>query len=259
MRLRVFAGMLALLFATAANAQSADPRVADLVRAGKVRFGTFPPQYTKDARGELKGPWVEMMRALAAHIGVAIELIELPTPAKLVECFDSGACDLGSLGFDPARANQVEGFTKPFLQFGFTYLLRPGSAIASFADVDRAGVRIAVVRGHASTLVLGRIVKNAEQVSVDTPDAAFDLLRGAKVDVWASVRPVLIEYGAELAGARVLSEDYGANRSVLVAPKGKPERLAYIVEFIDHANASGLSQQIMDRAGPGFTLPDGKR
>ena len=107
---RLLAALLAVIASAAAHAQSTDPRIADLVRAGKVRFGTFPPQYTKDAKGELKGPFVEMMRAAAAHMGLPIELIELPTPAKLVECLDSGACDYGSLGFDPARADKVEGF-----------------------------------------------------------------------------------------------------------------------------------------------------
>ena len=258
---RLFAGLLALFVSTAAHAQSADPRIADLVRAGKVRFGTFPPQYTKDGKGELKGPWVEMMRAVAAHMGLAIELIELPTPAKLVECLGSGACDLGSLGFDPTRADQVGGFTPPFMQVEYTFLVPPGSAIARFTDADRAGVRIAVVRNHASTLALGRILKDAEQVSVDTPDAAFALLRDGKADAWASVRPALIEYGAALAGSRVLADSYGANRPALVAPKGQPGRLAYIVEFIEHANASGLSQQVIDRAGvAGYSLPEkGKR
>ena len=260
MALRLLAGVLALLFAAAAQAQSTDPRVADLVRAGKVRFGTFPPQYTKDARGELKGPFVEMMRAAAAHMGLPLELVELPTPAKLVECLDSGACDYGSLGFDPARADKVEGFTAPFMQFGYTFLVPPGSTIANFADADRAGVRIAVVRYHASTLAIGRILKNAEQVSTDTPDESFDLLRSGKVDAWASAAPALFDYAAEFPGSRVLADMYGANRPTLVGPKGKPARFAYIKEFIDHANATGLSQQVLDRAGAaGYTLPDGKR
>lgn len=258
---RLLAALLALILSAAAHAQSTDPRIADLVRAGKVRFGTFPPQYTKDAKGELKGPFVEMMRAAAAHMGLPIELIELQTPAKLVECLDSGACNYGSLGFDPARADKVEGFTAPFLQFGFTSLVPPGSAIASFADTDRAGVRIAVVRYHASTLAIGRILKNAEQVPVNTPDEAFDLLRGGKVHAWASAAPALFDYAAEFPGSRVLPDSYGTNHPTLVAPKGKPERFAYIKEFVDHANASGISQQVLDRGGvPGYTLPEkGKR
>lgn len=254
---RLLAALLAVILSATAHAQSSDPRIADLVRAGKVRFGTFPPQYTKDAKGELKGPFVEMMRAAAAHMSLPIELIEVPTPAKLVECLNSGACDYGSLGFDPARADKVEGFTAPFMQFGYTSLVPPGSAIASFADQDRAGVRIAVVRGHASTLAIARILKSAEQVAVDTPDEAFDLLRGGKVHAWASAAPTLHDYAAEFPGSRVLADNYGVNRPTLVAPKGKPERFAYIREFIDLANASGLSQQVLDRAGvAGYTLPD---
>src|SRR5947208_16453011 len=48
--LRLLVGMLGLLVTTMVDAQTADPRVADLVRSGKVRFGMFPPQYTKDAK-----------------------------------------------------------------------------------------------------------------------------------------------------------------------------------------------------------------
>ena len=59
--------------------QASESRVADLVKAGKVRFGMFPPQYTKDAAtGELKGPYVEVMRALATHMELSVVLIELP-------------------------------------------------------------------------------------------------------------------------------------------------------------------------------------
>jgi polar amino acid transport system substrate-binding protein len=250
--LPVLVTMLALLASAAgAHAQpSSDARVADLVQAGKVRFGTFPPQYTKDAAtGELKGPWVEVMRALGAHMGLSVVLTEVPTPSKLVECLDRGACDVGSLGFDPTRADQVGGFTPPFMQVEYTFLVAAGSALRSFADVDRPQARIAVVRNHASTLALGRIVKQAEQVTAETPDAAFDLLRSGRVDAWASVRPALLDYSAELPGSRVLEDSYGANFPALVVPKGKAERLAYISEFVEAAKASGLVQRAIDRAG----------
>ena len=169
----VLAAIMGLLAsAAAASAQQAsDSRIADLVNAGKIRFATFPPQYTKDAAGALKGPWVEVMRALAAHIGIEIVLTELPTPQRLVECLGSGDCDAGSLGFDPTRASQVGGFTPAFMQVEYTCLVPAGSPIRSFADADRPGIRIAVVRNHASTLALGRIVKQAEQIVAETPDA----------------------------------------------------------------------------------------
>ena len=60
--------LLALLagVATTRAQQTPDRRVADLVKAGKLRFGLFPPQYVKDpATAELKSAWVEVARALA--------------------------------------------------------------------------------------------------------------------------------------------------------------------------------------------------
>src|SRR6266849_361561 len=186
-----------------ANAQQTpDPRVADLVRAGKVRIGTFPPQHSKDpVTGELKGVYVEIWRVLAARMGVELVLVERPTPPKMVECLKSGACDVGFLGFDPARAADVEGFSPAFIEFDYTYLVPAGSSIRSAADADRRGVRIAVVHAHASTLTLSRIRKRADLVSVDTPDSAFDLLRTGRVDAWASARQALVEYSAQLPGS----------------------------------------------------------
>ena len=255
---RAFVAMLGLVASTAVSdaQQMSDPRIADLVAAGKVRFGTFPPQYSKDAAtGELKGPWVEVMRALGAHMGLSVVLTELPTPVKLVECLDTGPCDVGSLGFDPARADQVGGFTPPFMEVEYTCLVPAASAIRSVADLDRPGIRIAVVRNHASTLALARIVKQAEQVSAETPNAAFDLLRTGRADAWASVRPALLDYSAKLSGSRVLEDSYGANFPALVVPKGQTARLAYISEFVEAAKASGVVKRAIDRAGqPGYRV-----
>ena len=163
--------------------QAADPRVADLVRAGKVRIALFSGQYTKDpVTGELKGVWADVARAFAARVGVQLVLVEHPTPPKMVECLKAGACDVGFLGYDPARAADVEGFSPPFIEFDYTYLVPSGSSIRSAADADRPGVRVAVVHAHASTLTLTRVRKQAELVSVDTPDSAFELLRTGRVD-----------------------------------------------------------------------------
>jgi len=249
-------GLLAAAAIAAGAQPTSDPRIAGLVAAGKVRFGTFPPQYTKDAAtGELKGPWVEVMRTLAAHMGLPAVFTEVANPSKLIECLDAGACDIASLGFDPTRADQVGGFTPPFMQVEYTYLVPAGSAIRSIADADRPGIRIAVVRNHASTLALGRIMKQAEQVSTETPDAAFDLLRNGRVDALASVRPALLDYSAQLSGSRVLEGSFGANFPALVVPKGQSGRLAYISEFVEEAKASGLVQRAIDRAGqPGYRV-----
>jgi polar amino acid transport system substrate-binding protein len=230
--------------------------VADLVGAGRLRVALFPPQLAKDsATGDHTGPWVEVVRALAAQIGVALAMVELSNPSEVAGCLASGACDIASLGFDPSRADQVGGFTPPFMQVDYTYLVPAGSPIRSAADVDRPGIRIAVVHNHASTLALDRILKHATPVGARTPSDAFDLLRTGQADAWASIRPSLAEHRSRLPGSRVLEDSYGANLPALVVPKGHAARLAYLSEFIEAAKASGAMLRAIERAGqPGYTV-----
>jgi polar amino acid transport system substrate-binding protein len=239
------------MIATIADAQQVlDPRVADLIRTGKVRVGLFPPQYTKDpVTGELRSVWVEIARALAARIGVQVVLLEHPTPPQVVDCLKADACDVVFLPFD-SRAAEIGGFSSPFIEFDFTYLVPAGSLIQSIADVDRPGIRIAVVRNHASTAALNRVLKQAKLVYAETPDPTFDLLRTGEADVMASARSTLLEYSTKLPGSRVLKDRYGATLNRVVVPKDRAGRLAYINEFVEEAKASGLVQQAIDRAGP---------
>ena len=153
--LRFLLMMIALLatVATADAQQTADPRVADIVRAGKIRVALFLPQYTKDATtGEIRGHTtgtvtVPIAHALAARLGVEVQLLGYPTPPTVVECLKAGACDVAFLGINPSRAAEV-GFSPPLILLPYTYLVPVGSSIRSVADADRPGVRIAVIRNH---------------------------------------------------------------------------------------------------------------
>jgi polar amino acid transport system substrate-binding protein len=239
---------------TAEAAGTTDPRVADLVRAGKIRVGLHLPQFVKDpATGEIHGNGTgavieQVARALAERLGIALELVGHPSPPALVECLKAQACDAGFLGYVPNRTAEV-GFTVPYILIPFTYMVAPGSAIHSIADADMAGTHIAAVRSHASTLALSRLLKRAEMVSVEIPDEAFELMRSGRADAWASPRPPLLEYVAHLPGARVLDERFGANLQSMVVPIGQAARLDYIAEFLEDAKTSGLLQRIIERAG----------
>jgi len=234
--------------------QIPDSRIADLVRAGEVRVALFLPGYTKNPRtGELRGIGtgavvIEIVGALAARLKVEVLLVENPTPPEVVECLRVGACDMAYMGITPSRAAEA-GFSPPFMQVDFTYLVPAGSSIRSIPDADRSGVRIAVVRDHASTLALSRLLKHAKPIDAEIPDSAFDLLRTKHADAWASARPSLLKYSTQLPGSRVLEDRYGANLVALAVPKGEIGRLAYIREFLEEAKKSGLVQRAIDRAG----------
>jgi polar amino acid transport system substrate-binding protein len=104
-------------------------------------------------------------------------------------------------------------------------------------------------------MTLNRILKQAELVYADTPDPTFDLLRSGHADAMASTRNALLEFSNKLPGSRVLEDYYGANLNRVVVPKGRPEWLAYVNEFVEEAKASGLIQKAIDRVGPrGITV-----
>jgi polar amino acid transport system substrate-binding protein len=240
---------LATGIATADAQKEPDPRIVDLVQAGQLRVGLFPPEYIEGDAGELRSVWVDFARALAAHMGVQLVLQERPTRLKVEECLWTGACDVIFMPFDD-RMPEVGEFSTPFMQVDYTLLAPAGSPIHSVAEADRAGVRIAAVRTHGSTIALSRILNQAELEFRDTPEATFDLLRSGRADLMASTRYTLQRLAAQLPGARLLDGEYGHNFSHVVVRNGQAPRLAYINEFIAQATKSGLLQQIIDRAGP---------
>jgi len=243
--------------------QVSDPRVADLVQAGKMRVGMHSIMYTKDSRtGELKAAstgiiLLDLARTLGARIGVEVLPVGHPTIPEMLTCLTTGGCDVGFMGPDPSRAGV--DFSPPILQLDYTFLVPAGSSIQRIADADRPDVRIAVVRDHASTLTLSRIFKQAQLIYAATPDPTFDLLRTGQADAFASIRAVLLAYSPKLPGSRVLEDHYGANLLGMVVPKGQVARLAYISEFIEQAKASGLVQQAIERSGlPGHQVAPAK-
>ena len=233
---------------------AADPRVADLVQAGKIRLAVFLPQYNKDpASGEIRPVGTgfvaaELTRALAARLGIAMQIIGYPTPTKAMEGLKARECDLALMGIEPSRVGELD-FTPPVVQFDYTFLVPAGSTIRSAGDADQPGIRIAVVRNHASTLTLTRIAKHAELIGADLPDAAFELLHGGRAHVFAAPREVLIDYAATLPGSRVLKDAYGVNNIGVAIAKGAAGRLAYISAFVDDAKASGLLRGAIERGG----------
>jgi polar amino acid transport system substrate-binding protein len=232
--------------------QVGDPRVADIVRAGKIRvaigLGTPALAIKNAATGEMRGPAVDLGRALAARIGVEFVAVEYPRPGAIMDGIRTNAWDVTFLVADPERAAVTE-FSLPYMQSDFTYLVMDGSPIRSVADVDRPGVRIAGPRGDASLLLLSRMLKRAELVGTDTLDAAVELVRTGGADGRAAPRPVLLAESARLPGSRVLDDGFALISYVAMVPKGQAGRLAYVSEFIEEAKSGGLVKRTIEAAG----------
>lgn len=232
--------------------QSKDPRVADIVRTGKLRVGLgigSPTGAMKNpATGEYYGAAVDLARALAARIGVDFVAVEYPRPGAIIEGAQTNAWDLAFVVIDPGRAKQVD-FATPHTQSDFTYLVPPGSSIYEVADADQAGIRIAVPRGDGVDLRLTPILKKAALVRTDTLHAALELVRTGGAHARAGPRAALLAESANFPGSRVLADGFAVIFNAAMVPKGRAGWLAYVSEFIEEAKASGLVNKTLENAG----------
>jgi polar amino acid transport system substrate-binding protein len=228
-----------------------DPRVADLVQAGKLRLALFAPMQTRDpVTGGIRraAHLMETASALARRLRIELEVVDLASPVDAMESLNAGVCDVSFTGIEMSRAAQVS-LSPPLFELDFTFLVPAGSRIRRLADADRPGVRIAVVRHHISTLTLNRTARHAELAYAETPEHAFELLRTARAEAWASVGFVLREYSARLPGSRVLEGRYGENVLAMAVAKHRAARLAYVAEFVEEIKASGFAQRAVELSG----------
>jgi Bacterial extracellular solute-binding proteins, family 3 len=115
--------VLTTAWTTKAHAQLTSA-VATLCPTGKLRaalIASNPVLVTRRPGGTIGGVSVDVARALAAHLGVPIELKAYDTPARYNESLATDEWDIGIAARDPARADH--------LAFSVTSVLSPGVVI----------------------------------------------------------------------------------------------------------------------------------
>jgi polar amino acid transport system substrate-binding protein len=224
----------------------------DLAPTGKLRVGINygnPVLARKNpTSGELDGVAVDLARELARRADVPVELIGFESAGKMFEAVKTGAWDIAFLAIDPGRADEVD-FTPPYVEIEGTYLIPAGSRFDTLEDVDCDGVRIGVSAKSAYDLFLSRSIQHAELVHAPSPDAAFELLNGGKVDVLAGVRQHLVANSARLPGSRVFDDRFMAIQQALGIQKGREEGAKYLRDFIEDVKASGFVARAIEKAG----------
>jgi polar amino acid transport system substrate-binding protein len=225
---------------------------AELAPTGTLRVAVFTGNPVLGARdresGRVSGTTASIGQALAAEAGVAAQIIEYTSVAKLMEDAAAGAWDITVVAYDPARRNIVD-FAPAHIAVDLTYLVAPGQAIVSVAEADRPGVNIAAARGAATTLLLERSLKEAKVLPAENEPAAFALLRDGRAQAYAQNRYMLLGLSEKLPGSRVLDDRFAVAEMSIALPKGRPEALAYVGGFVEQAKKSGVVQRAIDSAG----------
>jgi polar amino acid transport system substrate-binding protein len=133
------------------NATSSDAK-HDLAPTGRLRaainLGNGVIAQWDAATGELKGVSVELARELARRLQIRLDLRTYDAAGKVFEALKRGEWDIAFLAVDPVRAAAIE-FTAPYVLIEGNYVVLEHSDLKTTADVDKAGLRIAVASGSA--------------------------------------------------------------------------------------------------------------
>jgi len=225
--------------------------VSALAPAGTLRvginLGNFLLTATDPKTGQYKGVAVDLGRELARRLGVPVDITGFPSPGALADAAGSGVWDVGFLGVEPQRANQID-FTAAYVEIEATYLVPKGAPIKSIAEVDREGVRIAISAKSAYDLYLTRNLKHAQLVRVTGADNVFRRFVDDQLEALAGLRPRLVKDHANLPGSRILEGRFTAVQQGVGTPKARdPAGVKYLREFVEEAKASGLVATLIEK------------
>ncbi len=227
----------------------------ELAPTGKLRVavavGPSPSALwtVRDATtGKPKGVPVELGTAMAAKLGVPVELVEHESSGAIVAARDKGSWDVTFLPVDEDR-KKVLDIGAPYHLLQSTYLIAPGSKINSLAEANRSGVRIAIVDGTATGRASVSASPSATTVKVKNPDEAVELMRAGRLDAIALSRESVGGLVDVLPGSRVLDEAFLNSTTAVAVPKNRPAALAFVTEFIEEAKTQGLVRRALDSMG----------
>ena len=229
-----------------------DKVLKDLAPTGKLRAAINLGNSVlaqSDEAGKPKGITPDLANELGKRLGVPVELVVFNAAGKVFEAAKTGAWDIAFIAIEPVRAAEVE-FTAPYVIIEGSYMVPKDSPIKMNADVDRAGVRIAVGVGSAYDLYLTRTIKNATvtRASMGGGKAMIDMFVNDKLEVAAGVRQPLEAYAKDHPEVRMLDGRFMEIQQAMGTPKGRLAGTEYLRSFVEEMKASGFVAAAIKRS-----------
>ena len=210
--------------------------VKELAPTGKLRaainFGN-PVLAQKDpATGDARGVTGDLARELAKRLGVQVEFVAFDTAGKVSGSAKDGIWDICFLAIDPVRAADI-AFIGPYVVIEGVYIVPKDSKLQTVADVDAAGVRIAVGKGSAYDLFLTREIKNATLVRDASSGKSLDMFLRDKLEAGAGVKQPVVAFAKDHPDTRVIPGRFMAIEQAMGTVKGRDgAAVRYLREFV---------------------------
>ena len=249
--MRKIATLAIALFVVSAGA-AAGQTPSELAPTGTLRVAMLvvnPVLVTKMKDGTLGGISVELGRLIAAKLGARYQEVPYQSTEAFAKSFGAGEWDI-AIGPKTPIAEKSSDFSPPFMLVENIYVAAPGRKFANATEVDRAGVRIAVVVNGAPDQFLSKNLKAATLVRVQGANPEIvEALRSGKADVYGSNAENVYEAAASLPGSTVLPGAFRTVSMVVAYPKGKSQGVQRSMDaIVSEAKSSGLVKRSIESA-----------
>jgi polar amino acid transport system substrate-binding protein len=229
-----------LMMAMPANADALKDEIAP---TGKLRVAI-----AISPAGGYAGVPVDLGKAMAAQLGVPVEYVVHQNSGQITDAAAKTTWDVTFLPKDPEREAKMT-FGPIYEVADATYIVKPGSTIKTFADLDQDGVKVAAVNN--TTTMRGAIahLKHAKVTGYQTYDEIFNLLKSSEVDAFALSRDQLHAMAKKIPGTRVLDETFKQTVTAVAVPLNHPLAAAFASKFMTEAIANGTLRKAYDSNG----------
>ncbi|MBA5800257.1 substrate-binding periplasmic protein [Rhizobium changzhiense] len=182
--------LMGSLSATAAHAQTTEGYWQGVQKAGTLRCGAAvaPPYVMRDpATGEYSGFFADLCKEFADVLKVKPEFVDT-TWDNIVAGLQAGKWDLSlALNRTPTRAMAVQ-FSIPAMEYQISLAYNKNNpkiaaGAASVADIDKAGVTLAVMSGTAQDKAISAAVKNATVMRLPGNDETRLAVTSKRADI----------------------------------------------------------------------------
>ena len=225
-----------------------------VLAAREVRVCVWPGYYGISYRNpntqQLTGVDVDMARALAKDLSVELRFVD-SSFSRLIDDVSQDRCAIAmfAIGITPGRAEKLR-FTRAHLVSDMVAVTtRSNRRIREWADIDKPGVVVAVLKGTLHEAVLGDKLRAATLLVVDSPRAREQEVESGRADVFMTDVPYSRRMLDNVDWARLVSppEPYHLTPYAYALRPGDDAWYARVEQFVAAIKRDGRLQQSAGR------------
>jgi polar amino acid transport system substrate-binding protein len=231
----------------------------EIAPQGKLRVATIGSNPVLFMKKEGGGVAMDVGRFLAGKLGVTFEPVVYPGPSQYRVSFGKTEWDIAigprEVGGDAAT------YGPDLVLVDNVYVGAPGRTFADSGQVDRAGVKIAVIDGGVPHEFLRRSVKSALLVAVANREAGAEALSSKHADVFGSNIENVQAVAAAVTGSTIVAGPFLSVPMAVGLPKGRStEAQARLTDLVNEAKTTGLVKKAIEAAQlKGVRVAEGSR